>query len=80
MSTPYQPEIVEQAAQQQWDDAHSFEVVEDDSKEKFYLIHIYQYSTNIFDPFTALFNPFSTWSSLHPQGAGQCLGRQIVPN
>jgi leucyl-tRNA synthetase len=43
MSTPYQPELVEQAAQQQWDDAHSFEVVEDDSKEKFYCLTMFPY-------------------------------------
>jgi leucyl-tRNA synthetase len=43
MNTPYQPEIVEQAAQKQWDDAHSFEVVEDDSKEKFYCLTMFPY-------------------------------------
>ena len=43
MSTPYRPEIVEQAAQQQWDDAQCFEVVEDDSKEKFYCLTMFPY-------------------------------------
>ena len=43
MSTPYQPEFVEQAAQQQWDDAQCFEVVEDDSKEKFYCLTMFPY-------------------------------------
>ncbi len=43
MSTPYRPELVEQAAQQQWDDAQCFEVVEDDSKEKFYCLTMFPY-------------------------------------
>ncbi len=43
MSTPYQPELVEQAAQKHWDDAHSFEVVADDSKEKFYCLTMFPY-------------------------------------
>jgi leucyl-tRNA synthetase len=36
MSTPYKPEIVEQEAQQHWEEARSFEVDEDPGKEKFY--------------------------------------------
>ncbi len=43
MSTPYQPELVEQAAQQHWDDAQCFEVVEDDSKEKYYCLTMFPY-------------------------------------
>jgi len=43
MSTPYQPELVEKAAQQQWDDAQCFEVVEDDSREKFYCLTMFPY-------------------------------------
>jgi len=43
MSTPYQPELVELAAQKQWDDAQCFEVVEDDSKEKFYCLTMFPY-------------------------------------
>ena len=43
MSTPYQPELVELAAQKQWDDAQCFEVVEDDSREKFYCLTMFPY-------------------------------------
>ncbi len=43
MSTPYYPEAVEQAAQQHWDSSHCFEVVEDDSKEKFYCLTMFPY-------------------------------------
>ena len=43
MSTPYQPELVELAAQKHWDDAQCFEVVEDDSKEKFYCLTMFPY-------------------------------------
>jgi len=43
MDTPYQPELIETAAQQHWDDAHSFEVVEDESKEKFYCLTMFPY-------------------------------------
>jgi leucyl-tRNA synthetase len=43
MSTPYHPEAVEQAAQQHWDSSHCFEVVEDDSKEKFYCLTMFPY-------------------------------------
>jgi leucyl-tRNA synthetase len=43
MSTPYHPDQVEQAAQQHWDSAQSFEVVEDDSKDKFYCLTMFPY-------------------------------------
>ncbi|MGI9199665.1 MAG: leucine--tRNA ligase [Woeseiaceae bacterium] len=43
MSTPYHPDLIEQAAQQHWESAHSFEVVEDDSKEKFYCLTMFPY-------------------------------------
>ncbi len=43
MSTPYQPEIVEQAAQKHWTDARSFEVSEDPGKEKFYCLTMFPY-------------------------------------
>ena len=43
MSTPYKPEPIEQAAQQHWQSAHSFEVVEDDNKEKFYCLTMFPY-------------------------------------
>ena len=36
MSTPYHPETVEQSAQQHWDKSRSFEVTEDEDKDKFY--------------------------------------------
>ncbi len=43
MDTPYQPELIEAAAQQHWDSAHAFEVDEDDSKEKFYCLTMFPY-------------------------------------
>ena len=43
MSTPYQPDIVEQAAQQHWANAKSFEVKEDPGKEKFYCLTMFPY-------------------------------------
>ncbi len=43
MSTPYQPEIVEKAAQEHWADARSFEVSEDPDKEKFYCLTMFPY-------------------------------------
>ncbi|MDJ0792708.1 MAG: leucine--tRNA ligase [Woeseiaceae bacterium] len=43
MSTPYKPEVVEQEAQQYWEDARSFEVDEDPNKEKFYCLTMFPY-------------------------------------
>ena len=43
MDTPYQPELIETAAQRHWDSAHSFEVVEDENKEKFYCLTMFPY-------------------------------------
>ncbi len=43
MSTPYQPEVVEQDAQRHWEDARSFEVDEDPGKEKFYCLTMFPY-------------------------------------
>ncbi len=43
MSTPYQPEIVEKAAQEHWAGARSFEVSEDPDKEKFYCLTMFPY-------------------------------------
>ena len=43
MSTPYKPDIVEKAAQAYWADSHSFEVVEDPDKEKFYCLTMFPY-------------------------------------
>ncbi len=43
MSTSYQPEIVEQAAQDHWAEARSFEVSEDPDKEKFYCLTMFPY-------------------------------------
>ena len=43
MSTPYQPEVVEQDAQRHWAEARSFEVDEDPSKEKFYCLTMFPY-------------------------------------
>jgi len=43
MSTPYQPNAVEQAAQQHWANAKSFEVKEDPGKEKFYCLTMFPY-------------------------------------
>ena len=43
MSTTYTPEAVEQAAQDFWQESRSFEVLEDDSKEKFYCLTMFPY-------------------------------------
>ena len=43
MSTTYNPEAVEQAAQSYWDDARCFEVGEDADKEKFYCLTMFPY-------------------------------------
>ena len=43
MSTPYQPDIVEKAAQAHWDEARSFEVGEDPNSEKFYCLTMFPY-------------------------------------
>ncbi|MDH3363606.1 MAG: leucine--tRNA ligase, partial [Gammaproteobacteria bacterium] len=43
MSTPYQPDIVEKAAQDYWADSRCFEVSEDPSKEKFYCLTMFPY-------------------------------------
>ncbi len=43
MSTPYKPEVVEQEAQQYWEDARSFEVDEDPNKDKFYCLTMFPY-------------------------------------
>ena len=43
MSTPYNPETVELAAQKFWDDARSFEVGEDADKEKYYCLTMFPY-------------------------------------
>jgi len=43
MSKPYQPEIVEKAAQDHWAAARSFEVSEDPDKEKFYCLTMFPY-------------------------------------
>jgi len=43
MSTTYNPEAVEQAAQSYWDDARCFEVGEDADKEKFYCLTMLPY-------------------------------------
>ena len=43
MSTPYQPEVVEQDAQRHWEEARSFEVDEDPSKDKFYCLTMFPY-------------------------------------
>ena len=43
MSTPYNPESVELAAQKHWDDAQSFVVGEDDDKDKFYCLTMFPY-------------------------------------
>ena len=43
MSTPYKPEIVELDAQRHWQEARSFEVDEDPSKEKFYCLTMFPY-------------------------------------
>ncbi len=43
MSTPYNPEVVELAAQKHWDDAHSFEVSEEAGKDKYYCLTMFPY-------------------------------------
>jgi leucyl-tRNA synthetase len=43
MSTPYNPEAVELAAQKYWDDANSFVVGEDAGKEKYYCLTMFPY-------------------------------------
>ncbi|MCH9694406.1 MAG: leucine--tRNA ligase [Gammaproteobacteria bacterium] len=43
MSTPYNPEAVEIAAQKYWDDARSFEVGEDADKDKYYCLTMFPY-------------------------------------
>ena len=43
MSTPYNPETVELAAQKYWDDARCFEVGEDADKEKYYCLTMFPY-------------------------------------
>jgi leucyl-tRNA synthetase len=43
MSTPYHPETVEQSAQQHWDKSRSFEVTEDEDKDKFYCLTMFPY-------------------------------------
>ncbi len=43
MSTSYNPEAIEQAAQQYWEDSHCFEVGEDADKEKFYCLTMFPY-------------------------------------
>jgi len=43
MSTAYNPETVELAAQRHWQESRCFEVNEDDSKEKFYCLTMFPY-------------------------------------
>ncbi|MCP5090563.1 MAG: leucine--tRNA ligase [Gammaproteobacteria bacterium] len=43
MNTPYQPDVVEQAAQDHWAKAKTFEVKEDPDKEKFYCLTMFPY-------------------------------------
>ncbi len=43
MSTDYDPETIELAAQKHWDDARSFEVSEDAGKDKFYCLTMFPY-------------------------------------
>ena len=43
MSTPYNPETVELAAQKYWDDAASFEVGEDAAEDKYYCLTMFPY-------------------------------------
>ncbi len=43
MDRQYQPEIVERAAQQQWEANRSFEVVMDKGKEKYYCLSMFPY-------------------------------------
>ena len=43
MTTDYQPEVVEIAAQQRWDESRCFEVAEDSGKDKFYCLTMFPY-------------------------------------
>ena len=43
MSTPYKPEVVEADAQRYWQEARSFEVDEDPTREKFYCLTMFPY-------------------------------------
>jgi leucyl-tRNA synthetase len=43
MSTPYNPESIEKAAQDYWQESRCFEVLEDDDKEKFYCLTMFPY-------------------------------------
>ncbi|HHH89451.1 MAG TPA: leucine--tRNA ligase [Aliiroseovarius sp.] len=43
MEARYQPEIIEQQAQQYWEDQQSFRAVEDPQKEKFYCLSMFPY-------------------------------------
>ncbi len=43
MSMLYKPEVVEQEAQEYWDEARSFEVDEDPDKDKFYCLTMFPY-------------------------------------
>ncbi|MDJ0940594.1 MAG: leucine--tRNA ligase [Woeseiaceae bacterium] len=43
MSTAYEPEKIEKAAQEQWTDSRCFEVSEDPDKEKFYCLTMFPY-------------------------------------
>ena len=43
MSKPYKPETVEQTARDYWEESRCFEVVEDDSREKFYCLTMFPY-------------------------------------
>jgi leucyl-tRNA synthetase len=43
MSTAYNPESVERAAQEHWQQSRCFEVQEDDNKEKFYCLTMFPY-------------------------------------
>jgi len=43
MSTPYNPETVEKAAQDYWQESRCFEVLEDPDREKFYCLTMFPY-------------------------------------
>ncbi|MEM7432044.1 MAG: leucine--tRNA ligase [Pseudomonadota bacterium] len=43
MDTPYQPDAVEQVAQDYWDAERSFEVTEDSDRDKFYCLTMFPY-------------------------------------
>ena len=43
MSTPYNPESVEKAAQDYWQESRCFEVLEDETREKFYCLTMFPY-------------------------------------